>query len=331
MKITFFCKVDYDALQTVEFYKQDLLILKRLGHEVHIATSYREIRWDSEIIFIWWWTYALWPIFVSKILRKRTIITGTFNYYAPQAAMDYFRRPLYQRLIIKYAMKYASINLLVSNTEYKQIKKDWNYTNLSYSPHVVDTAKYVPKSHHTSTEKFIFTIIWTGKQNMQRKCLPEIIETAKEYYKIDPSVQFIIAGRVGDGHGEAQDLIQRSNMQNHIRLIGEISEEDKIDYMQRCMIYLQPSRYEGFGLAIAEAMACGAVVLVNDAGEVQNVVSNSGVYLANLNPFDISKSIKQVLRDRVNYQDIQSKARSRMVENFSVGVREQDIERVIRG
>ena len=58
------------------------------------------------------------------------------------AASDYYRRPLLEKLLIKYSIKYANVNILVSKNEYEQIYKDWNLKNMIYSPHCIDIIKY---------------------------------------------------------------------------------------------------------------------------------------------------------------------------------------------
>lgn len=42
----------------VEFYNQDINILKKIDSNLTIATKYREIDWSADVIFVWWWTYA---------------------------------------------------------------------------------------------------------------------------------------------------------------------------------------------------------------------------------------------------------------------------------
>ena len=279
MKISFFCKVDRSALSVVEFYKQDIEILKSLGHEIKIATSYKEIDWSSNIIFIWWWTYALYPVVRARLSNKRTIITGTFNYRAPDSTGDFFRRPLWQRILIKKAIQLSSINILVSKNEFNQIEHDWKLKNMYYSPHVVDVEKYIPNNGNRRNSNYFFSIIWTGRFNLQRKCLPEILESAKIVLTKRPELKFYIAGRKGDGFEKIKKIIDDLGLANNVLLLGEISEEKKIQYLQDCLIYLQPSKYEGFGLAIAEAMSCGAPVITSDVGEVKNVVGNSGVFI----------------------------------------------------
>lgn len=329
MKVTFFCKVDRNALDVVEFYKQDIKILRDLGHSVHIATIFREIEWDSDLIFLWWWTYAAFPVLLSKLLGKKTIITGTFNYRAPKANSDFVRRPFWQKILIYYALKNANANILVSINEYNLMNAELKLQNLFYSPHIVDTVKYIPNSSLTPNTPFILSIIWTGKQNLIRKCLPEIIESAEILKNQNYKIKFVIAGREGDGFEEIKNEIKNRNLDSMINLMGEITEENKIAFLQGCSIYLQPSKYEGFGVAIAEAMACGATVLTSDAGEVKNLVENTGLVLGDCSPNNLAEAIKKLLSDDTLRQSLGIAARNRIVENFSYIRRFNDIKEII--
>lgn len=328
MKVTFYANVELSALSVVQFYKVDLDILRDLGYEVKIVNSYRNIDWSSDIIFIWWWTYAFIPVVIGKLLGKKTIITGTFNYRAPESPVDYFRRPFWQKFLIKYAMKFASKNVLVSKNEFEQISHDWKFKNLYYSPHVINTSKYFPDKN-LKRDKFIFTIIWTGKLNIIRKCLPEIFSAAKILKKKLPDIKFLVAGRKGDGFELAQDLIKKNNLENNFFLLGEISESEKIRYLQTCAIYLQPTKYEGFGLAIAEAMACGAPVITSDAGEVKNVVGDCGVILKGHEPADIVEAVESLMDNEKYLIELSEKAVSRIKTYFNFDRRKNDLQKIL--
>jgi len=327
MKVTFYCNIYKSAFSIVEFYKQDIEILQELGYQVLITNKYRDIDWSSDLIFIWWWTYAFYPVLNAKLLGKKTIITGTFNYRAPQMPMDYFRRPFWQRCLIKFAMKNSSCNILVSKNEYQQIYHDWKLKNIAYSPHVVEIDKYKPNC--SQREKYLFSIIWTGKLNLIRKCLPEIIESVKILVKKNSGFKIFIAGSYGDGFNDVKNLVDKFKLSENIILLGEISEKEKIKYLQNCMIYLQPSRYEGFGLAIAEAMSCGAPIIASDSGEVKNLVGDAGFLLSGYQPEEIAAAIELLINDSDLRKAYSQKARKRIANKFHFDIRKNDIKKII--
>lgn len=327
MKICFFCKIDNkDDLYLVEFYHQDIEILKKIDPYLSIATKYTEIDWSADVIFIWWWTYAFFPIVISKILRKKSVITGTFNYRCPQAHRDYFRRPWWQRLLIRFSTKYANQNVFVSENEYNEIRSDWKYNNLKYIPHCINLNKYSGNFDRVATND-LFTICWTGKENIKRKCLIEIIDAIDILRKKNKDIHLNIAGHQGEAFEEVKNYIDKKQLNRNISLLGRISENDKIKYLQNCSCYLQPSKYEGFGLAIAEAMSCGAVVISNSVGEVPNVVGDAGVLISTPSPENIAAAVEKVLS--LNICEIGRKARNRISLKYSMERREKELTRVI--
>lgn len=326
MRICFFCKIqDREKLFLIEFYNQDISILRKIDPNLKIATKYSEIDWNVDVIFVWWWTYAFFPVFISKALRKKLVITGTFNYRCPMAFSDYFRRPWWQRILIKYSIKYANVNILVSKNEYEQIYKDWNLKNVIYSPHCIDTIKY-SRGTYCNRRNELFTICWTGKENVKRKCLYEIIDSI-ELLKDKLDIHLNIAGHEGDAFNEVKQYISGKGLNAYIDILGSISEDEKLTYLKKCRFYLQPSRYEGFGLAIAEAMSCGAVVITTDVGEVLNVVGDVGVIIKDTLPQTIANAIEEHWND--DLESISIAAHDRIESLFSMTRREKDIMNVV--
>ena len=327
--ITFYCNVQKNALDIVEFYKQDIKILNKVANRVVIAFKWRDIDWKSDIIFVWWWTYAFVPVLYGKLFRKKVVITGTFNYGCKINNRDYSQRNLIQRIIIKFSIKYAWKNILVSNRELELISRDWKLNNLEYSPHIVDIEKYSFSDRRE--QRLLFTICWMEKENIYRKCIREILESVKVLVNNGTDIKLIIAGRNGGSEKSVILMIENFGIASSVEFIGEISEKKKIQLLQDCTIYLQPSRYEGFGLAIAEAMSCGAPVISTDVGEVRNVVGDAGVILKNCNPIPISNSIKKLLGDKNKLNQIGKNARERIVTYFSYHRRLEDFNNILKG
>lgn len=329
LKISFYCNVEKDLLDIVEFYKQDIHILNKIADEVVIATRWRDIDWKSDIIFVWWWTYAFVPVLIGKILNKKVVITGTFNYGCKTNNRDFSRRSFLQKILIKFSIKYAWKNILVSRKELDLIQRDWQLTNLEYSPHIVDTQKY--SFSEDREENLLLTICWMEKENIYRKCIYEILESIKYLINSGVKVKLMIAGRRGGVEESVMSIIDNLKLKSYVTFLGEITESEKIHLLQKCTIYLQPSRYEGFGLAIAEAMSCGATVISTDSGEVRNVIGEAGLVLDSCNAIRIATAIKELLNDKNKLSQIGKIARERIVTNFSYRRRLNDFNTILKG
>lgn len=265
------------------------------------------------------------PHSYGKNKKKKTYITGTYNYKCPEADRDYFRRPYWQRLLLKLATKLTDQNIFVSKLEYEQIQQDWNLKNAIYSPHGIDTEKYSPSSLRSND--FLFTICWMEKENIKRKCIIETIDAIRLVTNRHPDIKLYIAGHRGDASENIKDYIIKHNLQNNIFLIGEISPEEKIKYLRNCKIYLQPSRYEGFGLAIAEALSCGAPVITTAVGEVPVVVDNVAI-LVTPEPSNIATAIDNLLNQDTSL--LNKKSRERIEKNFPLSRREKEIKNILK-
>ena len=83
-----------------------------------------------------------------------------------------------------------------------------------------------------------------------------------------------MGGRKGDGFNDLLNFINENKLNDRINLVGEVSHQKKIELFQSSLLYVQPSYFEGFGLATAEALACGCAVIACDVGEVKNVLGS---------------------------------------------------------
>lgn len=71
-----------------------------------------------------------------------------------------------------------------------------------------------------------------------------------------PEVSYVIAGDGGD-RGRLEDKARDLGMAGHVVFTGMVREEEKADHYRLADVYVMPSRGEGFGFVLLEAMACG--------------------------------------------------------------------------
>lgn len=316
-RVVFFCKDTIQNIELFEYYKQDVDSLKSLGHEVIIVNRYKDLPFKFDFIFIWWWTYAFFPVFLCKLLRKPSIVTGTFNFRFPIEfqGKDFFSRPWWQKRLISYSVKNANLNLFVNKFELNQCTEYFQLNNAEYFPHVVDN-DYINRS--VSKKKFeLFNICWSGKENLIRKGVPCLLEAIALLKKDGKSFKLNLAGKKGDGYNYLEDRIKELNLINEVILLGEISKEEKLLYLNQCDLYVQPSNFEGFGLAIAEAMASGACVITCNVGAVGAVVGDSGIFVTPNDPKQLADKILELYYNRGKIVEYQKKALDRAQNKFS--------------
>lgn len=320
-KIIFFCHDDRSKLESFEYYKQDIDALKSLNHEVIICTKYSEIPIRFDVMFIWWWTYAFYPALLCRILNKPCIITGTFNFKFPDGfnGNDYFKRPIWQQILIKMATKISTLNLFVSHLELDGCSKYFKLKNARYYPHIIH--KDYLQGASESREMSLFNLAWSGIENLKRKGIPELLNAVYLLKNEGITIQLNLAGMEGDGIDYLKKTIRELNLNNEVNYLGMLSREEKIKMLRNCEIYVQPSHYEGFGVATAEAMGCGACIIVCDVGAVKEVVGDCGYYVSPGSSEELAKAIKHVLFDDNLRHKLQETAYQRVNSYFAVDIK----------
>lgn len=316
-KIVFYCHDTLENISIFEYYKQDIDLLKELGHEILVCTKYRQIPAEFDLVFVWWWTYALVPVLLAKLKGKPAIITGAYNLRFPDGfeGVDYFHRPFWQRGLIRCATKIADLNLFINQFELLECSSYFEIASGRFSPCVV-TKDYL-KGPSKNRRMELFSIAWSGRENLSRKGIPELLEAIRILKDRHISVTLNLAGQRGDGFEWLQATIVQYGIENEVNVLGPVSREEKIRYLRETEIYVQPSHFEGFGLGIAEAMGCGACIITCDVGAVRSVVGQAGIYAEKGEPKDLAEKILFAIEDKEFRNTLQALAWDRALKEFS--------------
>ena len=115
-------------------------------------------------------------------------------------------------------------------------------------------------------------LLFVGRLNMQNKGLDYLIPIMKRVLKIYSDVELTV---VGDGPDKSalERLVLDNGLEASIKLVGQNSDVKK--YYQEANIVLVPSRWEGFGVVLIEAMACGTPVIAYKNKGPSEIISNN--------------------------------------------------------
>jgi len=296
-RIVFFCHDTLEHIINFEYYRGDTEALEALGHEVVISRNVREIPRKFDAMIVWWWTHALAPVIVCRFRGRPVLVTGVYNFRNPPEfkGRDYFGRPVWQRALIAAATKLCDLNLFLDEGELAACAAYFGLTNARYYPAVVHDDYLLGPA--PERELAVFNIAWSGKGNIIRKGLPELFQAMKLLKDDGVNVHFYQAGLQGDGAPLMAEWRDAMGLADRVHLLGPLSREDKIARLRRYELYAQPSHFEGFGLATAEAMGSGACVITCDVGAVRSVVGDRGIYVTPGSPTELAAAIRRALTD----------------------------------
>ena len=128
------------------------------------------------------------------------------------------------------------------------------------------------------------------------------------------------------GVGSSMELLQKMSrelqMENYIHFLGKQTQDYVAEHLADYDLFVQPSRWEGFGLTIAEAMAANVPVLVSE-GQGPAEVTCGNMYGWLFKNGDASDLATQISYITTHYDEAVKKARSAQVfvrETFDVSV-----------
>lgn len=153
------------------------------------------------------------------------------------------------------------------------------------------------------------------------KDYPNLLKAFSIYLRQQERVDNLRLYIAGDGDEQARwelnALIKKYNLNNNVNLLGR--REDIPALMSIANFFVLSSSYEGFGLVIAEAMACGAFVIATNSGGVAEVMGDTGILVPPQNSEALAEALKQaVSKTPLEIQENNFNARQRVEELFSL-------------
>ncbi|MEK7100216.1 MAG: glycosyltransferase family 1 protein [Patescibacteria group bacterium] len=113
--------------------------------------------------------------------------------------------------------------------------------------------------------------------------------------------QLVIAGKKGWMYESISKKVSDLKLTDKIIFTDFVKEQDKPALITGAKVFVLPSFWEGFGLDVLSAMACGTPVVVSNVGSLPEVAGNAGIYI---NPYDI-KSIAAGIEKVLNMKRLE--------------------------
>lgn len=113
---------------------------------------------------------------------------------------------------------------------------------------------------------------------------------------LSPDTGLVLAGKLPEKpaafQSDPRPLIRRLQLDNYVFTPGWIAEADLPELYRTADLFVYPSRYEGFGLPVLEAMACGTAVLTTTAASLPEIAGSAAALVA---PDDVGSMAEQII------------------------------------
>jgi glycosyltransferase involved in cell wall biosynthesis len=333
-------KILFIHASNASFVLNDMKILKKLGFDVRVLdlTPYqgstrkkllyavkillsmiKGVIW-SDLTFSWFADiHAFLAVLFSKIFKRRclVVIGGYEVVKAPEINYGGMLS-FWKRAIVIFILRYADKILAVSEHSKKETLRWVSRKDIEVVYHGIDCEKFT-FSENDVKEDVVITVGRIDKTTLKRKGIETFVRCAK--YLVN--IPFVVVGGYSDDSIEYLKSIASPN----VVFTGYLEQEQLIKLYKRAKVYAQLSYHEGFGVSLAEAMACGCVPVVTNRAALPEVVGNLGFYVPYNDEMATVEAFKKALSTS---KEVSEKAMRRIRELFSIEKRERTLLRVIQ-
>jgi len=336
--------IDVSPLKTghkfrgIGFYTERLTAsLQKL---IAVGSKYRD--WQIELIENWKLKIGNFDLvhypyfdlfFLTLPIKKHALAAVTIHDVIPLVFPEHYPKGLkgwFKFQVQKFSLKGAAAVITDSQNSKKDIVK---YLGFSKDKIFVvplapgEDFKPLAISHQllVKTRRKYFLperfILYVGDVNWNKN-IPGLVRACE---KIE--IPLVIVGKQAkrqdfdQTHPENKDLVwlqnkHRSSIINHrssIILTGFVPTKDLAAIYNLAAVYCQPSFYEGFGLPVLEAMACGAPVVCSKTSSLPEVAGGAAIFV---DPKDI-KSISQGIKHVIENEEVKETFRKKSISRAS--------------
>jgi len=196
---------------------------------------------------------------------------------------------LNEKLMMKRYYKVITISKYLAN----EIKTKYGRT-AEVLPNTVDLNKFKPnKTIYNQSEKKP-EYLFVGKLT-ERKNVEVIIRAISILIKDLHNAKLDIVG-VGPQREYLNELVNKLNLGNNIKFHGKVDDDELLRLYNKNCAYVSASLWEGFGLPLLEAMACGKPVIASDIPAHREIINEAQIgYLVSNEPNAWAQKMKNVL------------------------------------
>jgi glycosyltransferase involved in cell wall biosynthesis len=310
-----FVSIDREALAETH----DVRDWQQRGARVNPLRLARAVR-EADLVFGWfasWHTFL--PVTLAWLMHRPTVLVAGGYDTARMPEIGYgIQQHRLLGPISRWALRRAT--RIITNSGYTAAE--------TCAMRGVDPGK-VTVVHHgvpdpfgdlpeDSRERLALSVGIVDERNLDRKGLGPFARAAA----LLPDVRFAVVGRFDDSAGEELRAAAAPNLE----LTGWVDDDELTRWYRRAAVYVQPSRHEGFGLSVAEAMLAGCIPVYTRAGALPEVVGETGVAIDSPAPEHIAAGISEALEAG---PPARAAARARVLQEFPLSARREGLESVV--
>lgn len=218
----------------------------------------------------------------------------------------------YHRWSSKFAVKHAAKIITISDFSKKEIMEVYNAPddkvkvilngyNRGLYKKIENQDDIAPVLNKYGIEKPYILYVSKLEKKKNTPALVEAFAIMREQHK-QIKHKLVLAGDAGLGYDEIKYIIREYNLDDEVIATGWVPELDMPYIYNGASAFIFPSLYEGFGIPLLQAMACGVPIAASQTTSIPEVVGQAAVFF---NPKDV-KSIAEAMAEIITNEKLKN-------------------------
>lgn len=227
----------------------------------------------------------------KRALKKAKTIISVSNFTKQEILRHYGKR---------YENKIKVVHNGYNNELYKEVKDE-------------EKTKQILAKYGLEAPYFLYVGRLEKKKNTP--LLLEALAIAREN-RPDLNLKLALVGSASYGFDEVKYVIEQFNLSRHIYMSGWIAEEDMPYIFSATTAFIFPTKYEGFGIPILQAMACQVPVIASDLEVLREVAQDAALFFDLNSPTQLADCLVDIRENTELRKKLVSRGRER-VKDYS--------------
>lgn len=271
------------------------------------------------------WTRIALPLSLYKAKPKYDLIFSP-THYIPRFSPT-------KRVVTIFDLSFLHFPQMFDKKDLWQLK-NWTDFSIKNADHIITISNFSKKDIILSygTDKNMITVAYPGydRENYKFQITNSKLDRLREKYNIKDSyiiyigtvqprknlvrlieavakienLSLIVVGKItGEGrrgwmYEEILEAPKRLGIKERVKFLGFVPTEELPNLIAGSECFILPSLYEGFGIPVVEAMACGVPVIVSNVSSLPEVVGKAGLLVDPYSVDQIEQAIRTIISDK---------------------------------
>lgn len=225
-------------------------------------------------------------------LHRTAITIHDLNHIDVDANTSFLKK-LYYNIVLKRACRKAALIFTVSEFSKGRIV-DWSGINPDKVKVVYNG---VSSAFHQDVQPYLpgFPYIFiVGNRKLHKN--EDRALRAFAQANIDKNIHVLFSGKPSD---QLVNTAKELQIEDRVKFLGRLSEDELASTYKGALCLLFPSLYEGFGLPVIEAMACGTPVITSNTTSLNEICQGAGFLVDPSNVELITKKIEESINNPI--------------------------------